>query len=104
MMQQGQVFELARRGPDGERSWAYRFRTGWRGSRRVQRGGFACEQDARAALERELDRMLRERLICRALTLAELGEVYLAPHDVQPAAPMSRAAVAVAYWGRPVGR
>ena len=65
MVQHGQVFELARRGRDGERLWAYRFRTGGRGSRRVQRGGFACEQDARAALERELDRVRRERRICR---------------------------------------
>jgi len=65
MVQQGQVFELARRGRDGERLWAYRFRTGGRGSRRVQRGGFACEQDARAALERKLDRVRRERRICR---------------------------------------
>jgi hypothetical protein len=49
MVQQGQVFELARRGQGGERLWAYRYRIGGRGSRRVQRGGFACEQDARDA-------------------------------------------------------
>jgi hypothetical protein len=32
MVQQGQTFELARRGPDGKRLWAYRHRTGGRGS------------------------------------------------------------------------
>jgi hypothetical protein len=53
MVQQGQTFELTRRGPGGERLWAYRFRTGGRGSKRVQRGGFTSEQDAREALERD---------------------------------------------------
>src|SRR5262249_53565122 len=76
--------ELTRRGPGGERLWAYRFRTGGRGSRRVQRGGFASEQDARDALERELERLRRERRITGTLTLAELVETYLAQHDVQP--------------------
>ena len=50
MVQQGQVFELATRGRAGERLWAYRVRG--RGSKRVQRGGFVSEQDAREALER----------------------------------------------------
>jgi len=50
----------------------------------VQRGGFASERDAAEALERELERMRRERRIARSLTLAELVEVYLAQHDVQP--------------------
>jgi hypothetical protein len=36
MVQQGQVFELARRGRDGEQLWAYRFRTGG-----VARGAFS---------------------------------------------------------------
>ena len=54
MVQQGQTIELTRRRPSGERLWAYRFRTGGRGSKRVQRGGFASEQGAREALEREL--------------------------------------------------
>ena len=48
MVQQGQVFRLTARGSDGERLWAFRYRTGGRDSRRVQRGGFATEQDARA--------------------------------------------------------
>src|SRR5919201_722283 len=84
MVQQGQTFELTRRGPDGERLGAYRYRTGERGSRRVQRGGFASEQDARDSLERELERLRRERRISRRLTLSELVETYLAQHDVQP--------------------
>jgi len=54
MVQQGQVFQLTRCGPGGERLWAHRYRTGGRESERVQRGGFASEQDARDALEREL--------------------------------------------------
>lgn len=54
MLQQGQVFVLKRRGRDGEPQWAYRYRTGGRDSRRIQRGGYASEQDAIDALEREL--------------------------------------------------
>ena len=83
MVQQGQTIELTRRGLSGERLWAYRFRTGGRDSKRVQRGGFASEQDAREALERELEQLRRERRIARRLTLAELVETYLAQHDVQ---------------------
>jgi len=48
------------------------------------RGGFVSAEDAREALERELERMRRERRIARRLTLAELVETYLAQHDVQP--------------------
>jgi hypothetical protein len=84
MVQQGQVFQLTARRPGGEPLWAYRYRTGGRDSKRVQRGGFASEQDARDALERELERLRRERRIWRSLTLAELVETYLAQHDVQP--------------------
>jgi hypothetical protein len=80
MVQQGQTIELTRRGPDGERLWAYRHRTGGRGSKRVQRGGFASEEDARDALER----LRRERRVTRRLTLTELVETYLDQHDVQP--------------------
>ena len=83
MVQQGQIFELTRRGAGGERLWAYRYRTGGRDSKRVQRGGFASEQDARDALERELERLRRERRVARRLTLTELVETYLAQHDVQ---------------------
>jgi integrase len=84
MVQQGQTIELTRRGAGGERLWAYRYRTGGRDSKRVQRGGFASEQDARDALERELERLRRDRRITRRLTLSELVETYLAQHDVQP--------------------
>jgi len=84
MFQKGQVFELTTRGRDGERLWAYRFRVGGRGSKRIQRGGFASEQDAREALERELERLRRERRIPHSLTLSQLVESYLAQHDVQP--------------------
>ena len=83
MLQGGQVFELTQ-SRDAERLWAYRFRVGGRGSKRIQRGGFASERDAREALERELERVRRERRIPRSLTLAQLVEVYLAQHDVQP--------------------
>jgi hypothetical protein len=82
--QQGQVLELKRRDREGEPVWAYRYRVAGRGSRRVERGGFASEYDAAAALERELDRLRRERRIPRSLTLSELVETYLAQHDVQP--------------------
>ena len=66
MSQQGQVFELKKRDREGEPLWAYRYRVAGRGSRRVQRGGFASEQDAEGGL-----------------TLSELVETYLAQHDVQ---------------------
>src|SRR5829696_7039111 len=84
MSQQGQLMRMKRTGRYGEFVWAYRYRVGGRDSKRVQRGGFASERDAAEALERELERMRRERRIARSLTLAELVEVYLAQHDVQP--------------------
>jgi integrase len=48
----------------------------------VQRGGFSSERDAAEALERELERLRRERRVSRSLTLGELVEAYLAQHDV----------------------
>ena len=84
MVQQGQTFELERRGRDGERLWAYRYRMGGRDSQRVQRGGFGSAEAAREALERELERLRREQRIVRGVTLAELVETYLGQHDVQP--------------------
>jgi integrase len=84
MSQQGQLIRLKRTGRDGEPTWAYRHRMGGRDSKRVQRGGFASEQDAAGALERELERLRRERRVARSLTLAELVETYLAQHDVDP--------------------
>jgi len=84
MLQQGQVFKLTSTGAYGTPLWAYRYRTGGRDGKRVQRGGFASEEDARAALERALDKLRRESGISRALTLAELVEEYLAQHDASP--------------------
>jgi hypothetical protein len=60
--------------------WAFRCRLGGRGSRRVQRGGFASERDASEALER----VRRDRGCGSALTLAELVDEYLAQHDGEP--------------------
>ncbi len=82
MLQQGQVFRL--RGGDGRDVWALRYRLGGRGSRRVQRGGFASERDASEALERALERVRRERGCGSALTLGELVDEYLAQHDGEP--------------------
>jgi integrase len=84
MSQRGQVIRLKRTGRDGEPLWAYRYRLGGRDSKRVQRGGFVSEPDAAEALERELERLRRERRLARSLTLAELVEAYLARHDVEP--------------------
>ena len=107
MSQQGQLLRMKRTGRDGEQRWAYRYRLGGRGSKRVQRGGFASEQDAAEALARELERLRRERRVARALTLAELVEVYLAQHDVEPVTTEKLRwllAKAVAVFGeRPVG-
>jgi hypothetical protein len=107
MSQHGQVFRLKRTGRDGEPLWAYRYRLGGRGSKRVQRGGFASAQDAAEALARELERLRRERRVARTLTLAELVEMYLAQHDVEPVTTEKLRwllAKAVAAFGdRPVG-
>jgi integrase len=84
MSQQGQLIRLKKKGRDGDPLWAYRYRVGGRESKRVQRGGFLSERDAANALERELERVRRERRVSRSLTLAELVEAYLAQHDVEP--------------------
>ena len=83
MAQQGQVFPLAGQGRDGKR-WAYRYRVGGRGSRRVQRSGFASEQAAAEALERVLEQLRREQGLVESPTLAEFVEVYLAQHEGEP--------------------
>jgi hypothetical protein len=107
MSQQGQLVRMKRTGRNAEPLWAYRYRLGGRGSKRVQRGGFASERDAAEALERELEGLRRERRIARSLTLAELVEVYLVQHDVEPVTIeklrwLLGKAVA-AFGGRPVG-
>ena len=88
MVQGGQVIELKTRGADGEARWAYRYRAGGRNAKRIQRGGFASETDARVALTEALERARRAHgRPTRQLTLAELVELveeYLAQHDVEP--------------------
>lgn len=83
MVQQGQVFPLASRN-GAETRWAYRYRVGGRGSRRVQRGGFATEQAAVEALERALERLRRERGLVETPTLVEFVDVYLRQHGGEP--------------------
>jgi hypothetical protein len=70
MIQQGQVFELKRGGRDHGPLSAHRYRVGGRGSRRLQRGGFASREDAVAGFERELERVRRERRVSRNLSCA----------------------------------
>ena len=82
-MQHGQIFELKTTGPDGQRLWAYRYRLDGRGSRRIQRGGYASADDAHEALQRALTATQRRKGRVR-VTLAELAEEYLAQHDGQP--------------------
>jgi integrase len=83
MAQQGQVFPLTGKGSEGTR-WAYRYRVGGRGSRRVQRGGFDSERAAAEALERALEQLRREQGLVESPTLAEFVEVYLAQHEGEP--------------------
>jgi hypothetical protein len=84
MIQQGQVFRLGSVARDGGELWAYRYRTGGRDSKQVQRGGFRSEADARAALERALEKQRRGRGVGRRLTLGEFVDEYLAQHEVSP--------------------
>ena len=84
MSQQGQVFQMKSNQPDGTALWGYRYRTGGRGSGRVQRGGFCSERDARESLERALERVRRANGTGTALTLTGLVDEYLAQHDAQP--------------------
>jgi integrase len=84
VLQQGQVFKLMSSGADGTPRWAYRYRIGGRDGKRVQRGGFASEEDARAALERALEKLRRENGIARTLTLAEFVGQYLEQHEASP--------------------
>ena len=84
MSQQGQVFPMKSNQPDGTALWGYRYRTGGRGSGRVQRGGFCSERDARESLERALERVRRANGTGTALTLTGLVDEYLAQHEAQP--------------------
>ena len=84
MVQQGQVLKMKTNRADGRTLWAYRYRVGSRGSRRLQCGGFVSERDACEALERALERLRRANGTASTLTLAELVDEYLAQHDAQP--------------------
>ena len=84
MVQQGQVLRMKSKATDGSALCGYRYRIGGRDSRRVQRGGYASEQDAAEALERALERLRRVNGTATTLTLACLVEEYLAQHDAQP--------------------
>lgn len=81
MLQQGQLVKLKKTARDGGELWAYRYRAGGRSAKRVQRGGFGSERDAREALERALQTLWRKDGVARTLTLAELVDAYLAQHD-----------------------
>src|SRR3954453_17277451 len=83
-MQQGQVFVLRKRAVGGGAVWAYRYRTGGPGSRRLQRGGFSSERDAAEALEWALEQLRRQKGVGSTLTLKELVDEYLAQHDAEP--------------------
>ena len=80
MAQQGQVFAMKSNGPSGAPLWGYRYRTGGRGSRPVQLGGFVSERDAKESLEQ----VRRANGTGSTLTLAALVDEYLAQHDAQP--------------------
>lgn len=84
MLQQGQVFKLKTARARGDALWAYRYRNGGRGARRIQRGGYVSERDATEALERALEQLRRANGEASALTLAQLVDEYLAQHDAQP--------------------
>jgi hypothetical protein len=84
MLQQGQVFNLASTGVEGVPLWAYRYRIGGRDAKQVQRGGFAIERDARAALEQTLEKLRRRGRIGQMPTVAEFVDEYLAQHEASP--------------------
>ena len=82
MIQQGQVFKLTAKGPDGEPLWAYRYRLEGRSSARPQVGGFASRAEAQKALRKALDRVGPGR--GGATTLTEFVEEYLELHQAEP--------------------
>jgi hypothetical protein len=83
MSQRGQLIRLKRTGADECRSG--RAATGLAAEARngCSVAG-SCWRGTRRTLERELERLRRERRLARSLTLAELVEAYLAQHDVEP--------------------
>jgi hypothetical protein len=83
MSQQGQVFKLKTKGPDGQPLWAYRYRLEGRGSERPQVGGFATRAEAEKALRKVLDR-LGPGGRRATITLAEFVDEYLEMHQAAP--------------------
>ena len=83
MIQQGQVFKLKTKGPDGQALWAYRYRLEGRGSKRPQVGGLATRAEAETALRKVLDRLGQGggRV---TITLAEFVDEYLEMHQAAP--------------------
>ena len=57
MIQQGQVFKLRTKGPDGQPLRAYRYRLEGRDSERPQGGWFATRAEAEKALRKVIDRL-----------------------------------------------
>ena len=80
MIQQGQVFKLKTKGPDGQPLWAYRYRLEGRASERPQVGGFATRAEAEKALKKVLDR-LGPGGGRATITLAEFVNEYLEMHQ-----------------------
>ena len=83
MIQQGQVFKLKTKGPDGQPLWAYRYRLEGRSSERPQVGGFATRAEAEKALRKVLDR-LGPGGGGATITLAAFVDEYLAMHQAAP--------------------
>jgi hypothetical protein len=83
MIQQGQVFKLKTKGPDGQPLWAYRYRLEGRSSERPQVGGFATRGEAEKALRKVLDR-LGPGGGRATVTLAEFVNEYLEMHQAAP--------------------
>ena len=83
MIQQGQVFKLKSKGPDGQPLWAYRYRLEGRSSERPQVGGFATRAEAEKALRKVLDR-LGPGGGRGTITLAEFVDEYLERHQAAP--------------------
>jgi hypothetical protein len=83
MIQQGQVFKLRTKGPDGQPLWAYRYRLEGRDSERPQVGGFATRGEAEKALRKVLDR-LGPGGGRASITLGEFVGEYLEMHQAAP--------------------
>jgi integrase len=83
MIQQGQVFKLKTKRPDGRPLWAYRYRLEGRNAERPQVGGFGTRGEAEKALRKVLDR-LGPGGGRATITLAEFVEEYLEMHQAAP--------------------